>query len=311
MTYRYIYKITCTEGSFKGKFYFGQHTTKNLDDGYKGSGKLLSVYYKKYPNEYIKEIIAFYNSQEELNKAEYEIIHPWLGKKECINLTDGGHHGQTLMTEETKQKISNSNKGKSKSEDHRRKLSEAKKGKPSPMKGIKTGRSWNKGKACPQISNSLKGHKTSEKTRRKQSEIRIEYYKTHDGPSKGKHHSEETKKKLSEAHKGKSIGPFTEEHKRKIGESNKGKRKGYKASEETKQKMKGRIPWNKGKKGLYKASEETRKKMSIATSNKRWINNGVETKYIDISNLDFYLNNGWKFGRLIIPWNKNLNLKNN
>ena len=308
MLYRYIYKITCTAGSFKGKFYFGQHTTDNLDDGYKGSGKLLSIYYKKHPNDYIKEIISFYNSKDELNKAEYDIIHPWLGKEECINLTDGGHHGQTLMTEETKQKISTSNKGKPKSEEHRRKLSEAKKGKSSPMKGIKTGRSWNKGKACPQISNSLKGHKTSEETRKKLSESHIEYYKTHDSPSKGKHHSEETRKKLSIIKKGKSIGPFTEEHKKKIGEANKGKRKGYKASEETKQKMKGRIPWNKGKKGLQKFSEETRKKLSISTSNKKWINNGIETKYIDISNLDFYLNNGWKFGRLTIPWNKGIKI---
>ena len=27
--YRYIYKITCTSGSFKDKFYFGQHTTED------------------------------------------------------------------------------------------------------------------------------------------------------------------------------------------------------------------------------------------------------------------------------------------
>lgn len=68
MTYRYIYKITCTAGSFKGKFYYGQHTTENLDDGYKGSGRKINDYYKKYPNDYIKEIISFHNSQEELIK---------------------------------------------------------------------------------------------------------------------------------------------------------------------------------------------------------------------------------------------------
>ena len=72
MIYRYIYKITCTAGSFKDKFYFGQHTTDNLDDGYKGSGRKIGNYYKKHPNDYIKEIISFYNSQEELNKAEYD-----------------------------------------------------------------------------------------------------------------------------------------------------------------------------------------------------------------------------------------------
>ena len=35
MIYRYTYKITCTAGTFKDKFYFGQHTTENLNDGYK------------------------------------------------------------------------------------------------------------------------------------------------------------------------------------------------------------------------------------------------------------------------------------
>ena len=53
---------------------------------------------------------------------------------------------------------------------------------------------------------------------------------------KGKHHSEETKRKLSESHKGKQ---FSEEHKRKISESHKGK-----------------TPWNKGKKCKPHTEEE-------------------------------------------------------
>ena len=69
MIYRYIYKITCTAGSFKGKFYYGQHTTDDLDDNYKGSGKLIYDYYQKYPNDYVNEIISFHNSKEELNQA--------------------------------------------------------------------------------------------------------------------------------------------------------------------------------------------------------------------------------------------------
>ena len=42
---------------------------------------------------------------------------------------------------------------------------------------------------------------------------------------KGKHHSEEAKRKLSEARKGKSCKPFSDEHKRKISEALKGKPK--------------------------------------------------------------------------------------
>ena len=111
MLYRYIYKITCTKGSFKDKFYYGQHTTNNLDDNYKGSGRKISAYHKKYPNEYVKEIIAFYDTKKELNKAEYEIIHPWLNSPMCLNLCEGGFSGSPSI--ELRKKLSESKKGKS------------------------------------------------------------------------------------------------------------------------------------------------------------------------------------------------------
>jgi len=87
--------------------------------------------------------------------------------------------------------------------------------------------------------------------------------------------SEKTKRKLSEALKGKQnhLGHrHSEEAKRKIGLKNTGR----KHSEESKRKMseakKDFVPWNKGMCGLQMAwnkgkkgvSEETRKKMSIA-----------------------------------------------
>ena len=102
--YYYIYKITCTNGSFKDKFYFGQHTTENLDDNYKGTGALIKKYYKKYPDDYIKEIICYCNSPEELNKKEYDIIHPYLGDTNCLNLRDGGNCG--TCSKEVKLKMS-------------------------------------------------------------------------------------------------------------------------------------------------------------------------------------------------------------
>jgi len=74
--------------------------------------------------------------------------------------------------------------------------------------------------------------------------------------------SEESKRKMSESHKGK---PLSEDHKRKISIANKGQipwTKGKQPSEETKQKLsianKGQIPWIKGK----HHSEETKKKIS-------------------------------------------------
>jgi hypothetical protein len=63
---------------------------------------------------------------------------------------------------------------------------------------------------------------------------------------KGSKVSEETRKKMSDARKGKA--PW-----------NKGKKGDYITSEATKKKLRGRTPWNKGKTGIY--SEETKKAM--------------------------------------------------
>lgn len=91
----------------------------------------------------------------------------------------------------------------------------------------------------------------------------------------GSNHSEETKKKISEANKGKR---HTEETKKKLSESHKGKvspRKGVKLSEETKQKLskvhKGKKTSEEQKQKISntlkgrQVSEETRQKMSEAT----------------------------------------------
>ena len=68
MTYHYIYKIT---NLINGKIYIGQHTTSNLDDGYMGSGKILTRAIKKYGVEnFRKEIQGFYEDIDELNYME-------------------------------------------------------------------------------------------------------------------------------------------------------------------------------------------------------------------------------------------------
>lgn len=54
---------------------------------------------------------------------------------------------------------------------------------------------------------------------KKQAESLRNFYKTHESPMKGKHHPEEAKQKIREAHLGK---PLSEEHKAKISASGKG-----------------------------------------------------------------------------------------
>lgn len=79
MRYHYTYKITFYK---EDKYYLGQHSTDNLDDNYSGSGTYCDWYFKKYGknNTYKKEILAFYDSLDALNKAEYNLI----GDKLCI-----------------------------------------------------------------------------------------------------------------------------------------------------------------------------------------------------------------------------------
>lgn len=107
------------------------------------------------------------------------------------------------------------------------------------------------------------------------------------GPCHFQKHSEETKQKLSEIHKGKETWMkgkhFTEEQRKMISErvkeafaNGKGQnidRKSYwteekrkEKSEQMKEKMKGKIPWNKGKHGIY--SEETLNKLRTALKNR-------------------------------------------
>ena len=95
------------------------------------------------------------------------------------------------------------------------------------------------------------GGSRSEETRRKMSEAK----KGKPSPNKGKPHSEEHRRKISEAMKGKTL---SEETRRKISENNSTKRP------EVRRKLseahKGQTPWNKGK----TPSEETRRKISAA-----------------------------------------------
>lgn len=77
--YFYTYKIVLLKGNFAGKYYFGQHRTQGLKDGCVEGVT------------YVKEILNFYNSQEELNTAEYMLIGDlWRTDSNCLNLCPGG-----------------------------------------------------------------------------------------------------------------------------------------------------------------------------------------------------------------------------
>ena len=97
-------------------------------------------------------------------------------------------------------------------------------------------------KACELIFLTRSEHRRlhnmnmSDDTRKKMSEA----MKGRPSPMKGRTHSEETRRKISEAKKGKKHKPFSEETRRKMSESRKGRHspmKGRILSEETRRKM--------------------------------------------------------------------------
>ena len=88
--YYYFYKITNT---INGHYYYGIHSTNNLNDGYMGSGMRLHIAYEKYGVEkFRKDILCFFDSWEELCEHEKKIVNQDLvDSYECYNLTLGGH----------------------------------------------------------------------------------------------------------------------------------------------------------------------------------------------------------------------------
>lgn len=168
--YHYIYKTT---NVINGKYYIGMHSTNNLDDGYLGSGKYLWNSINYHGRDYhVKEVLEFVDSRKELKVREEEIVNEQLVNEAlCMNLKTGGQGG--LVNEE-----------------HHRKMREG------SSKHL-----------LERWDNSSEEEKNKVKTlllvnlKKSHTEGKIKY-----DTFKGKKHSDETKKKMSETMKGKGIG---------------------------------------------------------------------------------------------------------
>ena len=87
--FNYFYKIT---NNLNGNFYYGIHSTNNIDDGYMGSGLKLKRAFKKYGIEnFSKEIIKFFDTREELSDYEADVVTEVLvNDSNCYNTSLGG-----------------------------------------------------------------------------------------------------------------------------------------------------------------------------------------------------------------------------
>lgn len=109
--YYYLYEIYVADetSAFYNHYYYGKHSTKNLNDGYYGSG----VFIKKHIGAkgkagLRKTILSYYDSEDALNQAEYLLVQSKqdeLGDL-CLNLAEGGTgswaYVNSILTDEQK-----------------------------------------------------------------------------------------------------------------------------------------------------------------------------------------------------------------
>ena len=166
--YHYIYKTT---NLVNKKYYYGMHSTDDLEDGYLGSGRRLRRSINKYGEEnHVREILEFVDDRKKLIEREKEVVNlNEIAKEDCMNLMVGGVGG--IINEEHKIKFAD--------------------------RGRKAIALLMKNDEKYRLKHSKHASETMKKTHR---EGKFKYDKF-----KGKSHSEETKQKMSDAKKGKGL----------------------------------------------------------------------------------------------------------
>lgn len=168
-------------------------------------------------------------------------------------------------SEETKKKISEATKGRKPTEETLLKISKALSGENHPLYGTTRSPETRK-----KISDSLMGTRTGDLNSSKRPEVRAKISKSMMGKNVGKVRSEETKQKISKATKG---IPKTEETKRRMSIANKGEKNsmfGKHHTDEEKQQISKtmKLYWKNNTHSMLgkHQSDESKQKISVATS---------------------------------------------
>ena len=263
--YGYIYLIT---NKINNKKYIGQRTADfDQDSSYLGSGTLIKKAVQKYGTEnFEKEMLEECKSKEELDEKEKFWISKFnaVENEEFYNLANGanGSAKGSKRSEETRRRLSESQIGKTISDEQKKQISKT----VSSQMWVNNGQIETKAtkETLDEFLNNgfvLGRLKFTEETRKNMGLAQ-----------KGRITSENTKELLRQANKGKNNGFYGKKH-----------------TEESK-----RIMSERAKNRTV--SDETKRLLTSQRLGRRWINNGLINKFVKPETLDSYLSNGWSLG---------------
>ena len=188
-----VYIVYKTTNTTNRKYYIGKHKQRGLDfDGYLGSGKVLLESIRKHGKDnFIRETLEICKTDNDCYVQEEKHLCEHLHDSNCYNLVPGGRgtgsgkdhplYGKT-RSEETKRKISEANTGNIVSEERKNRISQSMKQTIKNMSPEERSERAIKSMNAPEtyteersgkISKALTGIVRSEKTKKQMSETTL------------------------------------------------------------------------------------------------------------------------------------------